>query len=230
MSRISVRLVLLVTILAAVAEGNAGPLWAAAPIAHYPMQTDGLDATGINGPLILENAPFQDGGVYCNGIYGGFIVQTPRLPDLNFNTLAVSVEFRIDDYPGPSDDRRPILIGGYDYRWIGAEMSGDGTIGMLYNNMSYEVGSTIISLGVWHKIVITYDSSTRIGSLYLDDLLAASATFDLVYGEDSEFMAYNPSTGHAFKGLLRELVVYDAAYDPTPVEGTSWGTVRALYR
>jgi hypothetical protein len=234
MSRLLFRLVLVVTVLAAVTAGGVTPLLAAAPIAHYPLQTDGLDATGINDPMILDNAPFQDGGVYCNGIYpghpGAFDVETPPISSLSFENLAVSVEFKIDQYPTLEDYRRPILIGGYSYRWLGAEVYTDGTIGFLYNNSHHQASSTPISLGVWHTIVITYDSLSRTGTLYLDNLLVSSAEFDLTQGGDTNFLAINPASGRAFQGVLRELVVYDASYDPTSANGTTWGSVKALYR
>jgi hypothetical protein len=38
-------------------------------IAHYPLISDGIDLTGNNAAMTLQNTPFQNGGIYCNGIY-----------------------------------------------------------------------------------------------------------------------------------------------------------------
>ena len=232
MSRSSRGSILGVTLFAAVVGGGFAPLLAAVPIAHYPLQSDGVDATGINDPMLLDTAPFQNGGVYCNGIYvaqpGGFTVKTPLISSLNFESLAFSVEFKIDELP--TDFRRPILVGGHSYRWLGAEINPNGKLGFLHNNSNHTETAIDVSINVWHQIVITYESTSRTGRLYLDSQPAMSAEFDLEQNGDRDFQAYNPANATAFKGILRELVVYDTWYDPTPADGTSWGAVKALYR
>jgi len=85
-------------LLSAAVAGGEVPVPRATLIAHYPLQSDGLDATGNNGPMILFNAPFKDGGVYCNGIYPGgdpdaAEIRTPTLEGLDPESFTASAEF-----------------------------------------------------------------------------------------------------------------------------------------
>jgi len=55
-------------------------------IADYPLTSDAVDATGNYGNTTLTNAPFQDGGVYSNGVYNdgttnGSIIQVLSRPE-----------------------------------------------------------------------------------------------------------------------------------------------------
>lgn len=232
MLTIRVGTALIVLTVVAVAGAGELPPPAIAPIAHYPLQTDGLDATGINDPMILVNAPFQDGGVYCNGIYsndpGGCTVSTPSLATLNFDSFALSCEFRIDQYvPGVLN---PILIGGYGYRWIGAEVTPNGNLAFLCNNSDYQVSSQVVTLDVWHELVLTYDAATHIGKLFLDRRLVGTQEFVLIQGDDRDVSSTNYGGGRTLRGLIREIVVYDAAFDPTLAEVSTWGSMKALFR
>jgi hypothetical protein len=211
---------------------GGAPLPMTGVLAHYPLQSDGVDATGNNGDMIIENAPFQDGGIYCNGIYymnpGGYNVRTPSIAALNFDSFAISGEFKISEYPSPGP--KPIFTGGTTYRWMGAEITTDGRLGMLYNNSNHVASSTTVSLDTWHQVILVYDGSTQTGSIYLDNEFISSMSFVIDHGDVRNVTLMNPAAGTAFKGVFRELVIYDAAYDPTPAEQPTWGTVRALYR
>jgi hypothetical protein len=227
--------VAVVAILLAIGAGlSASPMLGATPIARYPLQNDGLDALGLNGAMTILNAPFQDDGIYCNGIYpadpGGFMLESPAISAMDLSSFAASAEFKISEYPSLAVYWAPIIVGGSSFRWIGAECLPDSTISLMYNNGTHVHTTTRVSLDEWHKLVVSYDSATRTGSLYLDNTLATSAEFDLVHGGDKDWMAYDLGSGRAFKGLLRELVIYDTAYDPTPAGRMSWGRLRALYR
>ncbi|MFH1845519.1 MAG: hypothetical protein ABIF77_20225, partial [bacterium] len=93
---------ILCLLLSTVVSVNAAPLAKSEKIAHYPLTSDAVDITGNNGDMTLTNAPFQDGGVYCNGIYPGgdptaTIVMTPEIVGLNPESCAVSAEFKISE-------------------------------------------------------------------------------------------------------------------------------------
>jgi hypothetical protein len=214
----------------------AGTSGALAPIAHYPLQSDNLDATGLNGPMTLTNAPFENGGVYCNGIYypndtvNGYEVITPSLPQLNFSSFAASIEFRMSEYPVAPFSPRPIIICGSSYRFLGAEVYQDGTIALRYNNANVQTTPQVVGLDSWHHVLVTYDASTTTGKLFLDGLFVTSAVFTLEHGAARDVLTENPAQGRSFKGWLRHLVAYDSAFDPTPVEPGTWGRVKTLYR
>lgn len=213
----------------------AGASQALAPIAHYPLQSDNLDATLLNGPITLTNAPFQNGGVYCNGIYPGhdpinsYEILTPILPQLNFDSFAISIEFLMTEYPPLTVSYRPILVCGTSYRYLGAVVMGDGTLALYYNNGSVQTTSQGVSLDAWHQVLLTYDSEARIGKVFMDGAFVTSDVFTLVHGTDQNVATENPGQGVSFKGWVRHLVVYDSAFDPTPVEPVTWSRIKTLY-
>lgn len=214
----------------------AGTSQALAPIAHYPLQSDNLDATGLNGPISLTNAPFENGGVYCNGIYpghdpvNGCEVLTPVLPQLDFDSFAVSIEFRLSEYPSSGDASRPVIVCGTGYRYLGAYVLANGTVALYYNNGSVQTTSQSVSLDTWHHLLVTYDAGTHLGKLFLDGSFVTSDTFTLLHGTDRNAGTNNPGAASCFKGWVRHLVAYDSAFDPTPVENTSWSSIKALLR
>lgn len=115
-------------------------------IAHYPLASDALDATGNYDPITLTNAPFEEGGVYCNGIYthrpGGCLVETPYLSALDFESLSISAQFKI---PAVYDEFHPILVGGSAWRWLGAEISESLGLHFLYNDDLHPTGVVVTS-------------------------------------------------------------------------------------
>ena len=40
-------------------------------LAEYPLLSDGVDISGNNAEMTILEAPFQNGGIYSNGIYTG---------------------------------------------------------------------------------------------------------------------------------------------------------------
>ncbi|MDP4183289.1 MAG: LamG-like jellyroll fold domain-containing protein [Bacillota bacterium] len=179
-------------------------------IAKYTLKNTAVDATGINANMTLKNAPYQtDGSVYSNGIYPypdetyGSRIQTPLLSSFDFNNFCISFEFKIDSVP---TYRKPIIVGGSAYRWIGANVESNGTISLLWNNSNFTTSSTVIPVGTFNTAVIQYNGS--VAELYLNGTLACSQSFRLVNGGDSNFLNINYSNGYAFPGYLRNLNVY----------------------
>jgi hypothetical protein len=209
-------------------DSASSPAGGPAPLAHYPLQNNAADATGNNEPMFLLNAPFQNGGVYCNGIYGtaeACDVSTPHISGFNFDSFGASIEFRMDQYPAAEVGKRPIIVCGTDYRYLGAEILTDGKLVILYNNANT---SQTVSLGVWHHVLVTYGLPASTGRVYLDGELVDSVLFDLEHGEDANVSVVNFSTGRTFLGTVRHVVVYDSAFDATPVVGTTWGRIKSL--
>jgi len=164
-------------------------------IAHYPLSSTANDTTGNYGSMDLTNTPFQDGGIYCNGIYAGgdpdaCDARTPDITALNFESFAVSAMFKMDD---PTDQRRPVFVCGRNYKWCCTFVDPDSTAGLGYSGTYYAAQSSGVkfTLGAWHEITFTHDSTEGIGKLYLDNILADSIAFQ-----------------NAFKGFLKDLKIY----------------------
>lgn len=211
----------------------APSLRAAQPIAHYPLQADGNDALGLNTPMFLLNAPIQNGGVWCSGVYAdvpsGYIVRTPPLPAMNLDSFTMSVEFLYDGIHGPDDFFRPIILCGHLSRSIGARIDPDSTLSFMYNNGHYVASAVKVLPGAWHTLTLSYEATSQTGSLTLDFQPVISQVFALEHGNQRDFDTTHSGTGMAFRGYVRNLVVYDAAFDPTPVLGTTWGGIKALF-
>jgi hypothetical protein len=177
-------------------------------VAKYSLNNTAVDSTGRNGNITLTNAPYQaDGSVYSNGIYpysgtSGCTIRTPRLSAFNFNKFCISFEFKINSLPSY---RKPIIVGGNSYRWIGVNVEPNGTISMLWNNSNITGSSKTIPLGRFNTAVIQYNGSTA--ELYINGELACSQAFTLVHGNDPNIQNTNFSNGTTFLGYLRNLQV-----------------------
>ena len=193
-------------------------------IAYYPMRVTANDTTGHLGPLELTNAPFVDGSLYCNGKFFGDSacwVTTPLLPPSIFQAFSVSVKFKMDTLPTDNPfNESPVLMGGVAWRWMGGMVCADSTVAIRYNNSFTQPGGLRYSLHTWHEMVLTYDSSTSLGCLYLDSTFACSVIFDLDHGSiyEAEFCVNDRSRGTTFRGYLRDLKIYSVVLNPTSVQ------------
>lgn len=197
---------------------TAAPLtaqrWLTSLIAYYPLRNNANDATGKAGAMTLVNAPFQDGGVYCNGVYiysnssNPCNVITPQLEKFNFNSFSIGAKFKVSQY-----DTRPVFVGGNSYRWVGFYLSSDGKITLKYNNSNRVTCNNVkYQLNTWHKALITYDGN--VGKLYLDGVLGCSTAFKIQQGNDKNIGVTDFSNGLVFKGVLKDLTIYNRVIKP----------------
>jgi hypothetical protein len=189
-------------------------------IAHYPLDTDSLDATGLNGPIYLFNAPHQDGGVYVNGIYIGSgdpnasEVTTPRLNGFKFEYCAIQLEFKVDSLID-----RPLFTLDIAWRAMGVWLNGDGGISAIYNDIIAPYNLNIqYSPNQWHVITVLYDSTTSMGHWYLDGTEFFNHSFTIQHGSGKEVTMAHGGIGMSFKGILGDLKVYSEASNPTGIQ------------
>lgn len=185
-------------------------------IAHYPLTTTALDTTGNFDPMTLTNTPFLEGGIYCNGIYDGSgnpnycSAITPIMPVTIFQEFSLSAKFKVDSIRSV---KTPVLVGGGGWRWISCSINPDTTIQLTYNNGITQASTTHISLHTWHEFIITYDSLTAAANLYLDNVLACSASFTIIHGPayDWKFTISDGGSGGAYLGYLKDVKIYSKA-------------------
>ena len=185
-------------------------------IAHYPLISDGVDLTGLNASMTLENTPFQNGGIYCNGIYvhssntDYCVAQSPPINSFKFESFSISMDFFASE-----KITQPVWIIGTSCRWLGFYLRADGTVALLYNNWDFLTTPKTYSLNEWHNAKISFDGTTV--KIFLDNSLAGSLKFgngyvQLNYGTcgtaDTEIGTTNYSNGEVFKGHVRNLEVY----------------------
>jgi len=185
-------------------------------IAHYPLSSDAIDATGRNDDMTLVNTPFEDGGIYVNGIYRYFsdpnysIAETPHLNALKFKSFSISVDFKVEE-----KRTQPVFVVGASCRVIGYYLSESGTVDLLYNNWDHFTTQTNYTVNTWHNAKITFDGTTVM--LFYDDELAGSLKFgdgyvpldyDSCSNDDSKILVTNYSSGENLKGYIKNLQVY----------------------
>jgi len=184
-------------------------------IAHYPLATNGVDVTGLNGPMNLANAPFKNDGVYCNGIYSYSpdpefcIAETPPITSLDLASFSISLEFLVT-----KTVTQPVWVIGTSCRWLGFYLDGGGTVSLLYNNASKIASQKRYALNKWQKAQITFDGTTV--EMSIDDDLAASLKFGAGYvplencgASDTGIGVTNYSNGEVLDGYIRNLEVYN---------------------
>ena len=180
-------------------------------IAHYPLMNDAEDVTGKNGPMTLQNVPFQDGGIYLNGIpydtENGYTAITPPIEEVDFYSLSIEVSFKVSERK-----RMVVIMGGQLYRWLGFYLDSDSGVELKYNNSNHAECSVTYQLNTWHKVVITYDGS--MGRLYLDGQLGCSVAFDMEHGNNNKITLADYSNAATFNGTIRNLKIYNTVIVP----------------
>lgn len=195
-------------------------------IAHYPLKANANDSTGNNAPMTLINAPFQEGGIYCNGNYFNSPdcchAVTPPINNFNFESFSIRAKFKVSGYPS----QKPVFVGGRNYRWIAYYLYQDGTVAMKYNNNNMVRSDVTYSSDTWHEATITYADS--IGKLYLDDSLAIRCKFGIVHGNDKDIGITDFSYGLVFKGIFSDLRIYNGDIYTKVIEEPLISTARSF--
>ncbi len=182
-------------------------------LAHYPLINNPNDITNQMAPITLVNAPFNPGGVFCNGVYENSgnpnfcKILTPQLTGFNFNSFSISVRFR------PAEKKyMPVFVGGNSFRWIGFLLLENGHVALLYNNNNTVDCGLSYTPGTFYGAMVTYDGSTA--KLYLDNIQACSKSFTLVNGGDANVGSTNYSNASTFFGTFGDLRIYRTVITP----------------
>lgn len=181
-------------------------------LAQYPLVSDGIDVTGNNVEMMIQNAPFQNGGIYSNGIYigsdtNGSLIKTPLLNNFDFDEFTISIDFRIESYPS---SKNPIIIGGALWRWIGVYVDGDHLAFMANDGSDYVVTDEVITLDKWNILGLTYNKVKKRATMYFNGRLVADEFIPfLEHNDDGRFLNEHGGTGDTYKGLWRNLQVFN---------------------
>jgi len=180
-------------------------------IAHYPLDGNASDSTGLQGPIDLVNAPFQDGGVFLNGVYIGSGdnnasgAATPLMNGLSFEKLAVSLDFKVTE--AYSVDR-PLIVCGNSWRWMSVWLEPDSTLRFYVNDIPQVNTVAKVSPNAVHNVTMTYDSTQSMSRLYYDGALVDSVSAVLEHHDDANFASSHGGESDAFKGIWADLKVY----------------------
>jgi len=179
-------------------------------IAHYPLSANANDSTGNYAAMTLINTPFQDGGIYCNGIYSGSgnpdycHATTPQLTNLDLSAFYISADFKVIE---ALTSLHPVFACGFSYRWLVFYLAPDSTVLLKYNNNNYQSSTLRYNINQWHRAAISYRDS--VADLYLDDSLAVSINVLLIHGNDKDIGITDFGSGNTFKGIFKDLKIYN---------------------
>lgn len=184
-------------------------------IAHYPLTQNLSDATGNHNDLQNANWNFSRGGICSNGKYfysdtTGTLLESPNIDSLRIESFAFALEFLVDSAPGFRD---PIIFMGNAWRSLGIYVNTDSTLNFAYNDHIGIKGNQKIKINQWQEVIITYNTVTQIGCLFLDSMKIATDTFILNHGNDWDFMNYNGGAGTAFRGYWRNLKIFNYKFN-----------------
>ena len=201
-------------------------------LAEFPLTADGVDITGNNPDMTILKAPFQNGGIYSNGIYygndtTGSHIQTQQIVDFNFDDLTVKVNFLIEEYP---DFRKPIIMAGASWRWLSAWMDEDKIALRVNNGSIKEISDVVVSLNEWHAVDISYNKVEEKAWLHLDgELIITLDVSEITHGENSRIVNSDGGIGYTYKGYWRNLEVHNSSVvagieDKTAMENITLAT------
>jgi hypothetical protein len=177
-------------------------------IAYYPLLINGNDELGNNDPMTLTNTEFQNGGIYCNGIYNECVAITPSINNFNFNSFIISADFLVTE-----NRTQPVFVCGRGCRWLGYYLNADGKLYLLFNNNKYLASNVTYSLNQWHNAQITYDGTAV--NMFLDNILACSTNILLDYTVcgpyDTNIGVTNYGSGMGLIGYFKNLKIYNNA-------------------
>lgn len=198
-------------------------------IARYPLDSNPNDTTGNYGPMTLINTLFQDGGIYCDGIYkysgdsNWCQAVTPWIKVINLQAFSMQVKFKVSEY----GINHVLLCGfphsGYTYRWLDFFLMGDSTVAM-YDSEDYVfIHSTIrYTINTWHEATVAYDSVLKAAKFYLDTTFAGTVQNLRNRPDTISIDITNDGWSNAvFKGVLSDLRIYSTAAIPTGVRISS---------
>ncbi len=185
-------------------------------LCSYPLSSDAVDVTGNNPDVFLDNAPFQNGGVYSNGIYygdepTGARIETPLINNFDFDDFTVIIDFFIEEYPA---NKIPIIMGGPTWRWVGSYVDKNGKVSLVVNNMSDSFNSDeVATLNQWHTLAFSYNHTSKELQLYLDNNLVLNEIVPILEHGDNEnkFLNANWGNGDTYKGYWRNLKIYNSS-------------------
>jgi len=88
-----------------------------------------------------------------------------------------------------------------------------------WNSGDVYVGDSVLSVGSWHHVAITYDSSTDTLTGYVNGTPDGSVIHSAVTLPGSALMGNNDSAEEPLDGLIDEISVYGRVLEPTEIQG-----------
>jgi len=167
------RLVLAISVVALVGEtrGSAQSSVPAA-LASYTFEGAAVDVVGTNPPMTLVNAPFVDGTLSLNGLYGlgnpdGYQALA-TINGLSYGSFSFRLEFNPVSLSEPFIN---IINAGPSTRWMGISVEyGELTLRLALKdfNWLFPCPAAVLTTNRWHQLVVSVDAPSGLVLVWLN--------------------------------------------------------------
>jgi hypothetical protein len=227
------RFVIGVAILLALHAGQGGVRAQGVPqvLASYTFEGSVTDVSSNSPSMIVTNAPFIDGALFLNGIYGptnanGYVALAP-VPGLSYDSFTFRLEFKPASFTNSFIN---VVSAGPAFRWLGLSVE-FGVLSLRLNltNISwlFQFPEAQLATNDWNQIVISLNASTGRVLVFLNGVrlrdvqLNPGFRFNAV-GTASEqaekvFNFNNYGNATSFHGSVDNFKVYNRALSETEV-------------
>jgi len=214
-------------------------------VGHWPFDSDFTDAAGDNDgtPTAASQRPFTpeirggdaalvgDGAAFFSSTYAGndenpaggaVVIPTPYFL-LENNSFSISFWEKSDS----TESSRHFVASGADdtgidnffmWRYVDPPNLYMVNIGPWAGSYPLSTDPVAVPEDEWHLATVTYDADTQEAALYVDGVVADTATVTTFVGFAPEFYVGNrKNMARPFSGSIDELMIYSYALDPVEV-------------
>ena len=194
-------------------------------LAHYGFEGNPQDSTGGQAPFeILSKAEISSGVLR---LAPASSAGTPLLPDLNYRSFTVALDFKVASFSGFDDN---ILSGGPSHRWFGVEQR-QGILAVRLSTKHANYYNTFempqLRTNQWYHLTATVDLDSGWVRLFLNGGLTAQLNVGAgaelnVVGTSAEpydrvFSFRNHGNASTLVGSADNLQIYNRAASPEEV-------------
>ena len=200
-------------------------------LASYTFEGSAVDVSSNSPSMTLTNAPFVDGALFLNGIYGpadanGYLALAP-VPGLSYDSFTFRLEFKPASFTNSFIN---LVSGGPTFRWLGLSVE-FGVLSLRLNltnlNWLFQYPEAQLATNDWNQIIVSLNASTgRVlvflnGARLRDVQLNPGFRFNAV-GTASEqaekvFNFNNNGNGTSFHGSVDNFKIYNRALSEAEV-------------
>ena len=198
------------------------PSWG--PVAHYHFEETGStfhDAPSVefSATCDVSHCPSHVPALFGQGLsFDGsddYLI-LPNLIDPISDTFSISLWFK-PETPSVTGNQRILQQTngtGFGRSWL--QLNSQMKLTVNVSNSSLD-GTTSLTVGEWHHIVLAFDGSTI--RLYLDGMFEGEETIGSVHLSDGDFYIGQNKVGNAnLAGVLDELIFYDSALSSAEIK------------
>jgi type IX secretion system substrate protein len=176
--------------------------------ADYALLSDGTDATGNYGDMLLYSPLFEEGAIFSWGCWDSkksdsCYIATPQITSLSDRAFAIQIDFKLSTFG------LPIFQAGLSWRFLGLSTSTAGNAILKTGSQAEEDMAYTYNIDEWYTATIIHNTTDSLTRVYINDELIFSKTKYLEHpANDNTVSNSDFSRGKAFFGYWRNLKIY----------------------